>query len=60
MRKKKWATPLLTVLVKGKPDENLLSSCKRNSVGWNGAGVKQDGCVVFTCVGALCNANTNS
>ena len=28
MRKKKWTTPLLTVLVRGKPGERVLSSCK--------------------------------
>ena len=28
MRKKKWTTPLFTVLVKSKPEEAVLAACK--------------------------------
>lgn len=33
MRKKKWSTPLLTVLVRGKPEERALSGCKHYTAG---------------------------
>jgi hypothetical protein len=28
MRKKKWTTPILTVLVRGNPEEKVLAGCK--------------------------------
>jgi len=28
MKKKKWLTPLLTVLIKGRPEEMVLSKCR--------------------------------
>lgn len=33
MSKKKWRTPQLIVLVRGKPEEGVLSLCKSNSGG---------------------------
>lgn len=33
MRKKKWITPVLTVLVKGAPEESVLAGCKHGGVG---------------------------
>jgi hypothetical protein len=32
MRKKKWTAPLLTVIVRGRPEERVLSACKGD---WN-------------------------
>jgi len=36
MRKKKWSTPLLTVLVKSKPEERVLVGCKGTMAGGPG------------------------
>jgi hypothetical protein len=30
MRKKKWTAPLLTIIVRGRPEEMALSACKGN------------------------------
>ena len=31
MEKKKWKSPLLTILMKGKPEEKVLDNCKGGS-----------------------------
>lgn len=40
MKKKKWITPLLTILIKGKPAEKVLSKCRNaESAGFSSSDV---------------------
>ncbi|MFH1088218.1 MAG: hypothetical protein V1719_00015 [Patescibacteria group bacterium] len=57
--KKKWTRPLLTVLVRGKPEERVLGGCKM-AWGSQGANNENTGCwtyynTVGDC-GSVCNA----
>ena len=42
--KKKWTTPLLTVLVRDKPEETVLISCKSNFPGVTGPSLDRQNC----------------
>jgi len=51
MRKKKWSTPQLTIVVRGEPEEMVLLICKYNT-GQHGGG--------YTVRENLCNLSINS
>lgn len=59
--KKKWTTPLLTVLVRGQPEERLLAACKD---AWNmvGSGPTSSFCSCATSSGpcVLCSSDSPS
>ena len=42
--KKKWETPKLVVLVRGRPEESILTACKNNSYYDDGPIVYDDNC----------------
>ena len=58
MRKKKWATPLLTVLVRGKPEERVLCACKSTSL--SGSGDTQSLCKVLSPACSICETQAAS
>lgn len=47
-KKKKWIIPQLLVLVKGKPDEMVLSACKSGSGSSGPAGSNAE-CYIVSC-----------
>jgi len=54
MRRKKWSTPQLVVLVRGKPEEGVLAACKySNKSGATQAAYNAQYCVSGYC--AQCN-----
>ncbi len=56
---KKWITPQLIVMIRGKPEENTLASCKASSGGVMGAHHGNDGCyAVMHCIN--CNSRVAS
>jgi len=57
MRKKKWSTPLLTILVRGKPEERALTACK---TGASGPGSNWSGCLDETTCTSYCSASSGS
>ena len=57
--KKSWCEPALIVLVRGKPEEAILSGCKFDASGV-GAGSLQEGCNNAPSFCAGCNSITQS
>ncbi len=56
--KKKWQKPKLVVLVKGRPEEFVLTGCKYTTRGTNGPrGYDNDGCYYS---GRACSAMVRS
>jgi hypothetical protein len=57
MRKKKWTTPRLTVLVRGKPEESVLCACKG---GFAGPTSNTANCTGGAPSCAVCNSTSGS
>jgi hypothetical protein len=51
--KKTWEKPKLIVLVRGRVEENVLSSCKTSSSGMSGPSISRPQCAI---IGAPCFA----
>ncbi len=49
--KKKWLKPKLIVLVRGRTEENVLSSCKTSGSGMGGPNITRPRCEI---IGAPC------
>ena len=49
--KKVWKKPKLIVLVRGKAEENVLSSCKTSTSGMSGPNISRPRCAI---IGAPC------
>ena len=59
-KKKKWTTPLLTVVVKGKPEERVLVGCKNTEVTSIGAASKDDTCSQGEPCSDMCHDHSES
>lgn len=61
-KKKKWGTPKLIILTRGKPDERVLSNCKVSFTGSNNpavaTGIHCGGPIDGSC--GFCNVNAGS
>ena len=58
-KKKTWTEPKLTVLVRGKPEEGILSSCKVEG-GVYGFGSTQNRCFKYDPCQDVCDAISQS
>ena len=58
MRKTAWDTPEMTILARGKPEEAVLFSCKKQ--GGGGPVTGNSSCLAYTdCGGPSCDAVTH-
>jgi len=69
MEKKKWGRPLLTVMMRGTPEERVLDNCKAQSSGTTGSVTTVIGCsagqwneneIRWDCVTTECSPRSTS
>lgn len=58
MKKKKWTTPMLVVLVRGRPEEMVLSACKWGPP--DGAGARDNTCTRYLAVERVCEVECST